>query len=251
MYTKDESFKRRSSSTADDNSTRTGQWNETEAKHSSSAQRYLRMLSVRQYNHSFKIRESFSLPVPAATLPIQELLSTVWMKELKDFLTKLPAGSHEPIALLTADYTYRAVLVNWLITATVVVQPPVENILVISLNKSLHETLKARRIPCIYVDPTSILNPSFDLPTRRSLVKSQIMVTRMTVMRFINHWGFDFVLYDIDALIIRNPSTLYQQYSSADIIGSRGTYPLKVERVTGVSLCTGVLLIRSSPQTGK
>ena len=160
--------------------------------------------------------------------------------------------SHEPIALLTADHSYRAVLVNWLITATVVVQPPVRNILVLSLDKYLYEMLKARRIPCIHVDPSTVLNPAIYLKKRGSpLVKFQLMIIRMTVLRLLNHWRFDVILYDIDALLMQNPHKIYQHYSGAHIIGSHGNFPVWIKKEWGLTLCTGLLLIRSSPKTGE
>ena len=70
-------------------------------------------------------------------------------------------------------------------------------------------------------------------------------------MRFINHWGFDIDFYDVDALIMRSPQTIYQRYSEADIITSYGFAPYWIKSIWGFTVCTGVILIRSSPQTGE
>lgn len=207
-----------------------------------------RVLPSRQYNHSFETHHPFSLPQPAATMSVQELLGTVWMKELKQFLTRVPK-SHKPIALITSDYTLRGVLLNWLIAAVTVVRPPVSNILVLSLDKSLYELLNIREIPCIHIAPTSFLKPTTIL--EKHVAFSQAMIIRLTVMRFLNHWGFNVVNYDTDAVIMRNPYLIYQRYSEADIIGSYGLFPTWIRQIWGLTLCMGVIVIRSSPQTGE
>ena len=190
--------------------------------------------------------------MPASTMSTEELLTTVWMKELKEILTKFPTKSCEPIALLSADYTYRNVLLNWLISATVVLKPPVNNILVLTLDKYLYEMLKTRRIPSIHVDPTTILNPSYShKKSKPPLIKCQIMISRVTVTRFLNHWGFNVITYDIDAIIMQNPQMIYEEYSEEDIIGSYGTSPKWLYKKWGFTLCGGVILIRSSPRTGE
>ena len=208
------------------------------------------LLSVHWYNRSFEIRKPFGLPMPNFTVSVEELLSTIWMSELKEILSNWPTKSCNPITLLIADHKYRAALVNWMVTSSVVVQPPVNNILVLSLDKYLYELLKYRRISCIHIDPTTIMVPKFKhRPT--PIPKAHAMIIEMTVMRFINHWGFDIDFYDVDALIMRSPLTIYQRYSGADIIISTGFHPHWIERIWGFTVCTGVILIRSSPQTGE
>ena len=204
--------------------------------------------STPYYNGSFKIYQPFSLPQPVATKSVQDLLETTWMRELKDFLTKVPT-SPDPIALVSSDYTFRGVLLNWLVTATIIVQPPISNILVISLDESTYELLKVKGIPCIYTAPASFLKPTTLLDQHTAF--SQVMIIRLTVMRIINHWGFDIANYDIDALVRRNPLPLYQKYSGADIIGSHGSFPKEIRQYWGVTVCMGVIMIRNSPRTGK
>ena len=208
--------------------------------------------SVEQYHHSFEIREPFSLPMSNITVSIRKLLSTMWMKELKDILSKFPTKSCKPITILMSDHTYRAALVNWIIAATVVAQPPVSNVLVLCLDKYLYELLKSKRISCIHVDPTVIINPSFNFTRYKTPVtKAKAVTIRMTITRLLNHWGFNVILYDIDALIMRSPQRIYQQYSEADIIGSYGYAPRWIKNIWGFTVCSGVFWIRSSPQTGE
>lgn len=207
--------------------------------------------SVAEYSHSFEIRKPFSLPMPDVTVSFEKLLSTVWIKELKEILSKFLTNSHKSITVLVADHTFRAALVNWIITATVVVQPPVSNILVFSLDEYLYELLKSRRISCIHVDPTTIINPSFDFTDYQNVMKIKAVTIQMTVTRFINHWGFNIFLCDINALIMQNPQTIYQQYGEADIIGSCGLFPEKNRERWGFTVSMGIIWIRSSPQTGE
>lgn len=206
------------------------------------------ILPSRRYNHSFDIHQPFSLPQPVATMTVEELLDTVWMKELKQFLTRVPK-SRKPVALVTSDHALRGVLLNWLIAAVAVVRPPVSSILVLSLDKSLYELLNARGIPCIHVASTSFLKPTMKL--EKHVPFSQAMIIRLTVMRLLNHWGFNVVNYDTDAVIMRNPYLIYQRHSQADIIGSHGLFPTWIRQSWGLTLCIGVTVVRSSPRTGE
>ena len=78
-----------------------------------------------------------------------------------------------------------------------------------------------------------------------------VMVMRLTVMRLLNHWGYDAANYDTDALILKNPEQLfYDDLESSDLIGSRG-YSSVVKDVLGLALCAGVFMIKSTLGAGK
>ena len=88
----------------------------------------------------FEIREPFTLPVPFATLPLDQILHTVWLQALKDFLHSLKPDSG-PITIVSSDYKYSEVLLKWLISALVRVDRPLSNVLVLSIDSSLHALL--------------------------------------------------------------------------------------------------------------
>ena len=195
----------------------------------------------------FAVHKLLSLPEPAATRPLEILLQSEWVGRLQSFLETVSAG---PVTLVSSDYGYREVLLNWLISATVRVARPLSNILVLSLDASLYHLLVNRSISCIHVSPEYLLDPSVKLS--RHVAFTQVHVMRLTVMRLINHWGFDVANYDTDALILRNPEHLYYAGSLKDrnFIGSVGHFPKAVLEEWGVAVCIGVVFIRSTPQTG-
>ena len=52
---------------------------------------------------------------------------------------------------------------------------------------------------------------------------------RLAFMRLINRLEFDCAMYDIDAVILKNPQPLYDKHKS-DIVGSRGELPRQLMR---------------------
>ena len=200
---------------------------------------------------SLEIRQPFSLPVPFATLPLDQILHTEWLQVLKYFLSTLKPDSG-PIAIVSSDYKYSEVLLNWLISALVQVDRPLSNVLVLSLDSSLHALLQGKGFACIHVPPEQLLQPAvLQIITLTNHIATQVYILRLTVMRLINHWGFDIANYDTDAIILKNPEPLYyEQYRDSDFIGSYGHFPLDIKQEWGIAVCTGAVMIRSSIRTG-
>ena len=201
---------------------------------------------------TFELRKPFSLPVPFATLPLDQILHTGWLQALKDFLHTLKPDSG-PVSIVSSDYKYSEVLLNWLISALVQVDRPVSNVLVLSLDSSLHALLQRRGFACIHVPPEQLLRSVVinRLALTGHVAFTQVHILRLTVMRLVNHWGFDVANYDTDAIILKNPEPLYyKQYMSSDFIGSYGHFPQGMQREWGIALCIGVVMTKSSKQTG-
>jgi len=55
------------------------------------------------------------------------------------------------VTLVLANHAYQDILLNWLISATIVAKPPIENILVVALDRQLYSLLQMREVPSIYV----------------------------------------------------------------------------------------------------
>ena len=66
----------------------------------------------------------------------------------------------------------------------------------------------------------------------------------------MNHWDYDVVMYDSDAVVLKNPQPLFDASPDVELIGSAGKGPESIGRVWGRTICTGVLLMRSSPALG-
>ena len=68
------------------------------------------------------------------------------------------------------------------------------------------------------------------------------------VYRLLNHWGYDVVNYDTDAILLRDMSPLL--HSGDDIVGTFGRFPTDLTKQWGITLCTALLVVRSSRTTG-
>ena len=216
------------------------QWNQSDL--STSSKTHFRNLS-----DQFSLRSSFSLPTPEATLPLRQLLQCEWMREIKDHLRTLTSSSRL-VSIVSSDYKYREVLLNWLLTAQVKVRQPLSNVLVLSLDESLHQLLREKKIPCVHIPTSCLLRPSLKLT--RHVVFTQVHIMRVLVMRLLNHWGYDVANYDSDALILRNPEPRYEELADRHLIGSVGHFPKEMDHKWGTAVCIGVVMIRASPQTG-
>ena len=192
------------------------------------------------------IQSPFSLPTPKASLPLPQLLQCDWLQQLRHFLARI--GPRQLVSLVSSDFTYKSVLLNWLITALVKVDSPLSNVLVLSLDKPLCELLTSRQISCLYIPVSCLLDPGLSL--EKHIGFTQVHIMRLMVMRLLNHWGYDVSNYDSDALILRNPETLFAQMSTQHLIGSSGHSPNKLDREWGAAVCIGTMLIRASHQTG-
>jgi hypothetical protein len=69
-------------------------------------------------------------------------------------------------------------------------------------------------------------------------------------MSLLNHWGFDVAMIDTDALLLKDPWPLFEKYPESGIVASQGKFPNELNAKWGTALCVGVILIRSSNQTG-
>ena len=193
----------------------------------------------------------FNLPVPFATLPLGQLLQVQWMKELRHYLNAVSPDSG-PVTIVSSDYSYREILLNWLISALVQVDRPLSNVLVLSLDSSLHALLQGKGFACIHVPPEQLLQPALIAKLKYHVAFTQVHILRLTVMRLVNHWGFDVANYDTDAIILKNPEPLYyKQYQDSDFIGSYGHSPVDIKQEWGIAICIGAMMTRSSNNTGK
>ena len=196
----------------------------------------------------FTIKPYFSFPLSQYTNPLPTILQSEWVHSLKEYLSTLETGSKQ-VSVVTANWEHEVVLLNWLISAFLVASPPVENVLVLSLSRKLYEMLKSNNIPVIFIDPTTIIRSSATHFIRTAF--SQVHIVRLSLFRLLNHWGYDVVMYDSDAIPLKNPQPLFNKYSTASLIGSAGKGPESINSVWGRTICTGVLLLRSSSVMGK
>ena len=193
---------------------------------------------------SFTVARDFTFPHPQVFKPVNVVLACRWVRELKQHLSSVDPA--QPVTVTVASYDFAANLLNWLISAQVMTSPPLENILVISFDSALHKMLIRRQISSVCVPYISVLRNA------KSLGIHKVWMTRLAVIRLINHWGFDVQQFDTDAIIRRNPQPLFNSFPGFDVVGSRAKLPFELGKGQwGFTVCMGVILFRSTPKTGK
>lgn len=193
----------------------------------------------------FPFRSDFSFPQPKVMRSLEYISRASWVTDLRHYLSAY--NYSREISLVTSNSKYTDVLLNWLIAATVKSEIPTRSILVISLDVAIHRLMLAKQFCSILVPPWTLIAKGVNF----SQPFDAVMMTRLAVMRIINHFGYDFVMYDSDAVILRDPQPLYDALPHEDIIGSVGKIPYDLAAAWGITICIGVVLVRSSPKTGK
>lgn len=208
-------------------------------------------------SHNFEIRASFTLPMPNVTLPIHELIQQQWVENLRKYLHKIPPNSSKRslITIVSCDLKFKGMLLNWLTSALLAVQPPLgNNILLLTLDQPLHKLMTEHGFDSLYAEGKELIQSSrikYVQTHSRTPKLPLVMVWRLTMMRLLNHWGYDVANYDTDAIILKNTEQLfYEEFRNSHFIGSRANFPDRTSKVYGLTMCGGLFMIKSSPGTG-
>ena len=195
--------------------------------------------------------------------PIEVIMDSHWASKLLDTLRKmnfqdknsintdltmdsqLRTSLHKQVTIVVSDIKYVLSLLNWLVAALVRTSPPIENVIVISFDKALQALMDKKGIRSVYVNPGTITCGQFQSKT------SRVWVARCAIYRLLNHWGYDVVAYDIDAIVLKNLQNILDTYPASDVVASSGFYPFKFGAKWGQTLCMGVVLFRSTRKTGE
>ena len=188
---------------------------------------------------NFTFAPDFSLPHPLAYLPLDCFKDSPWIEHLHGYLTSIrPART---VTVTVATESFLPNLLNWLISATLVADPPLKHIITVALDVSVHQLLTKRNIMSILVPDNSLLNDMFIGRVQR------IWLLRLAVVRILNHWGYHVQQLDADAIVLRNPQPLFDMYPQFDIVASKGMLPKSLLRSGWkFTMCMGVISFRSS-----
>ena len=210
-----------------------------------------------------------SLPSIPDTMPFsahikwrQEPQKTQWVAKLYNYLHTLDKSISPHVNVVFGDYDHRRLVLNWITSALTILQPPLHNVMVLSLDHLLCSFFTNKSLPltCIAVRPESFLklhpgSTREEEPGNKA--KSNAMdkwrlgiKVRFPVLRLINYWGYDVAAYDSDAVLIHNPQTLYTERPSTDLFSGAGMFPFDVSERWGFTLCAGTLMLRASPAVG-
>ena len=190
-------------------------------------------------------------PYPKITHRPHEILNSPWATKMKAKLEAAKVGKQ--LTLLTVSLNYLPVLINWLIHAKLNALPLMENLLVVCVDQDSHKILSRKGILSQLVQVTDIIYTMKDMDDEK--IFSARVITRLTVLRLLNYWGYDVLVIDIDALLINNIQPIFDHFSDSDIIvstvNSNICIPSTARNAWGFCLCIGLLLIRSNTNTGK
>ena len=198
-------------------------------------------------NLSFAVADYFTFPLPALYRSISVVLKSSWMNPLQNFLRIVHASSSKQVILVGSNSDRLPEVLNWLVSATVLAHVPLKDILVVSFDHPMYELLTKKDMMCIEVSTGSILT------RRRYGGRIRWFLTRLGLVRLLNHWGFDVLHLDADAVILKNPYPLLDAHPAADLIATNTSeaWPFQVGHVWGVTFCGGAFLLRSTPKTGQ
>ena len=125
------------------------------------------------------LSNTFHFPHPRASEVTDIIKKYSWIQELQSILKDWKPKRR--VVMVASNSAYEEVLLNWLISAALVI--PLNQILVIALDEPVWSLMHNRGFQSVFVPPSSL--------THKSTLFGQIMLTRLSVIRLLNHWGFD------------------------------------------------------------
>ena len=196
------------------------------------------------------------MATPKPTIkPLEMLMQTPWASKLQDMLANMTFSGlvdlQQPRRQVTVvfgnaeRYASSLLMINWLISAMIMTSPPLKNIIVISLDEELQALLDNKDIASVHVNPETVTCGQI----KRKV--SRVWITRCAVYMLLNHWGYDVMAYDTDAIVLRNLQDILDTFGESDIIGSAGGYPWNLAVKWGQTLCMGAVLFKSTRKTGR
>ena len=189
-------------------------------------------------------------PYPNITHLPHDILNSPWATEMKAKLEAAKIGKQ--LTYVTVSMNYFSVLINWLIYAKSNAMPLLENLLVVCMDKSSHDILSQKGILSQLVRINDIIYSIKDMDG--SGIFSARVITRLTILRLLNYWGYDVLIMDIDALLINNIQPIFDHLHDSDIIVSTANatncLPSAARKAWSFCLCIGLLLIRGNANTG-
>ena len=193
----------------------------------------------------FEIKPPFSFPQPDGIYSVETISRRKWIQRLADILSK---KSHKTVYLLACDSNAYPSLLNWLVSAYVNTEIDIEDILVLSLDERIYRKLNERDISTVYIKMEDFIRHHYLLSMRKEQFQFYA-IARMSVARLISHWGYDVAVFNVDAIPLKDPLSLYKVFSDSDIVSS---HSLREDPESGKwSLSFGFAYFRSSRTIGE
>ena len=190
-----------------------------------------------------------SLPYATYLKSVHDIQHAMWTTQLYVFLKSLNHSISPHVNMVFGDSNHLELVLNWIIAAHLRLNPPLHNIMVLSVDQPLCDFLASKKlqVTCIAVPSESILASTLNA-TYQQGIKS-----RLVVLRVMSFWGYDVASYDSDAILLRNPQHLIDSYPNVQVLGGASYTPQAFAEPRGIvrfAVCGGTLIVRSHPSTG-
>lgn len=214
------------------------------------------LVLVRHHSHTgpwlkpepgrFTVRTSFRFPSPHFLLPEHQILQAEWIGELKRFLL---SQRDNTVVMVTCSMSYVDLLLNWLVALQRNTNIPPTEVLVVSVDEELHAMLKQRALSSVLIKSETMMRSNISYRSHNTPFV-HIRVMRLALWRLLNHWGYNVINVDVDAVPLRDLRELFASYPEADMVAQQG-FPGWRYKDFGATMCTGAVLYRSSIAMGK
>ena len=139
---------------------------------------------------------------------------------------------------------------NWIVAAMMILNPPLRNVLVLSLDKELCDYIATGIHTCSLGVTCIVASVNSTFSSEAGEYWETGTMTRPVTLSLINYWGYDVVTYDSDAVLLKNPQELYEDHPNTHLISSASKWPVYLGKHWGFTLCTGAMLLIASPAMG-
>ena len=187
-----------------------------------------------------------TLPYPALIKRTPKIRKALWTSQLYQFFKSLNCSISPHVNMVLGDSKHIELVLNWIIAAHVRLDPPLHNIIVISIDQPLCDLLVLKEVPvtCITILPETFLASTGPESYQQGIK------TRLLVLRLINFWGYDVASYDSDAVLLRNPQHFFDSNPDVQLFAGSVRVPWDVSNLWGFAICGGSVIVRSHHSTG-
>ncbi|XP_065893028.1 uncharacterized protein [Dysidea avara] len=187
-------------------------------------------------------------PYSSLTFPPNIMLRSQWAV---DFKAKLDAAKlDKQVVFLMIKYDNFPSLINWLGHTRHHATSMLENLIIVSLDDKSHYTLLRKGIFSALVQVREVVK---SLPSSEDDYSHAEMITRFTLLRILNYWGYDVIQMDSDVIFRKDIQPILDHFNdtadTTDLVTSTlkdNCAPTNVYKTWKFCISLGFLLIRDT-----
>jgi len=191
------------------------------------------------------ITSGLIFPYSSLTFPPNKMLKSQWAV---DFKAKLDAAKPDKLViLLIIKYDNFPSLINWLAHARSHTESLLEKVIVVSLDEQSHYTLLRKGIFSAFVPVGEVIK---SLSSSKAYAE---MITRFTLLRILNYWGYDVLQMDSNVIFMKDIQPILDHFNDTDLVASTledNCAPTDAYKTWKFCVSLGFLLIKDTFNTG-